>query len=342
MPYEFEQSLLRDRIMSEQTYNNQMIDRYLLGSLDEAETERLDGLSVTNDQFVDALQSAENDLVDAYVQGELIGDELKSFKSFYLASPLRREKVEFAQAFQGWAQANSHSGVHDRSPDEVASKRTRSSWLVPGILGVRRFSWQWGFAMVAMTLLIAAGLLVLQNVRLRRQLAQVRGSSDQQRQREEELKKEVEAQRLTTSQTEQEMTSERSERERLEQELKERKSQLPAEGTVVSLILTPPLRGAGQVPTLSLRPGTERVAAQLQLEAADYSTYQVSLLNPAAHETLWRSGKLKPSVRSASKALSVNFPAGLLKPQTYILQVSAVTASGKLEVMSDYPFKVVK
>jgi hypothetical protein len=326
--------------MSEQTYNSQLIDKYLLGSLEEAETERFDGLSISDDQFAEALQAAEKDLVDAYVQGEINGDELERFKSHYLASPMRREKVEFAQALQGWVRANSVPGVHAQTPDAVAAKSTGSNWLVPGIFGVPRFSWQWGFAIVAMTLLIAAGLLVFQNVHLRRQMAQVQVSSDEQRQREEELKKEIEAQRLTTSQTEQEMARERSERERLEQELKQRKPQLPAGGTVVSLILTPPLRGAGQVSTISIRPGTDQVAAQLQLEAADYSAYQVSLIDPAAHETLWRSGKLK--ARSTGKSLSANFPASLLKPQTYILQVSGVTASGKLEVMSDYPFKVVK
>jgi hypothetical protein len=340
LPYEFEQSFLRDRIMSEQKYNRQMIDRYLLGSLDQAETERLDGLSITDDQFAEALRATEKDLVDAYVQSEINGDELERFKSHYLASAMRRERVEFAQAFQDWVQANSVEGVQTQTPDEVAVKSAGSNWLVPGIFGVPWFSWQWGFAAVAMTLLIAAGLLVFQNIHLRRQIAQVQGSSDQQRQREEELKKEIEAQRLTTSQTEQEMASERSERERLEQELKQRQPQLPAAGTVVSLILSPPLRGAGQISTISLRPGTDQVAAQIQLEPADYSAYQVSLIDPAAHETLWRSGRLK--VRSTGKSLNANFPASLLKPQMYILQVSGVTASGKLEVMSDYPFKVVK
>jgi hypothetical protein len=327
--------------MSEQTYNSQLIDRYLLGSLSEAESERFDGLSITDDQFAAALQAAENDLVDAYIQGEISGDELEKFKCHYLASAMRREKVEFAQAFLGWAQANSDEGVQAK-PDEVAAKSTGSKPLVPHFFGVPRFSWQWGLATVAMMLLIAAGLLVFQNVRLRRQMAQVQASNDEQRQRAEELKKEIEAQRLTTSQTEQEMARERSERERLEQELKQRSPQLPVEGVVVSLILTPPLRGADQVSTLSLKPGTERVSAQLKLEAADYSAYQVSLIDPAAHETLWRSGKLKASARNTGKVLSVNFPASLLEPQPYVLQLSGVTANGKFEVMSDYPFKVVK
>jgi len=169
--------------MSDQTHNSQLIDKYLLDSLDEAETERFDGLSITDDQFAAALDAAENDLVDAYVQGEINGDELERFKSHYLVSPRRREKVEFAQAFLGWTQTNSVAKVHIQTPEEVASNRTRSKGLVPGILGVPHLSWQWGFAAVTLTLLIAAGLLVFQNVRLRRQLAQVQANSDEQRQR---------------------------------------------------------------------------------------------------------------------------------------------------------------
>ncbi|MFN2493080.1 MAG: hypothetical protein ABR501_09385, partial [Pyrinomonadaceae bacterium] len=79
--------------MSKQAYDDQTVTQYLLGSLPEAEAERFDELSFTDDEFADALMAAEKDLVDAYVQGELTGAELEQFKSHYLASPLRREQV---------------------------------------------------------------------------------------------------------------------------------------------------------------------------------------------------------------------------------------------------------
>ena len=41
----------------------------------------------------------EDDLVDAYVSGRLTGELLKTFESFYLASPHRRAKVIFATQF---------------------------------------------------------------------------------------------------------------------------------------------------------------------------------------------------------------------------------------------------
>src|SRR5467141_4149827 len=90
--------------MSEQTFDQQAVAQYLLGALPEAETERLDELSITDAEFAEALQVAEKDLVDAYVQGELNGAALERFRSYYLASPLRREKVQFAQAFKVFAE----------------------------------------------------------------------------------------------------------------------------------------------------------------------------------------------------------------------------------------------
>src|SRR5215471_6935099 len=74
-----------------------MMIEYLLGSLPEKEAERLDELSITDDAFVSRLNDVENDLVDAYVRGELSGEIRERFRSFYLASPKRRAKVRFAE-----------------------------------------------------------------------------------------------------------------------------------------------------------------------------------------------------------------------------------------------------
>src|SRR5215468_8031771 len=77
---------------------DQDVVQYLLGAASEEQTELLDRLSISDDDFACRLKALEDDLVDAYVRGELSGDTLERFRSFYLSSPLRREKVRFAQA----------------------------------------------------------------------------------------------------------------------------------------------------------------------------------------------------------------------------------------------------
>src|SRR5262245_23470327 len=86
--------------MEKQIYSDELIAQYLLGSLSEAETERFDELSFVDDEFVVRLGSVENDLVDTYVRGELSGQKLERFDAYYLASPIRQEKVKTARAFQ--------------------------------------------------------------------------------------------------------------------------------------------------------------------------------------------------------------------------------------------------
>src|SRR3954466_9062484 len=86
--------------MSKLLNDHQKLTQYLLGSLPAAEAERLDELSVTDDEVAESLRSVENDLIDAYVQDELDAEERALFKSHYRASARRRERVSFAQDFQ--------------------------------------------------------------------------------------------------------------------------------------------------------------------------------------------------------------------------------------------------
>ena len=328
---------------SDPTYNHQTITQYLLGALPAAETERLDELGFTDHEFADSLRAAEKDLVDAYVQGELAGDELEQFKTFYLASPLRREKVAFARAFQVFGERESAS-LRAKGSTNVAAKRgwfaALSAFIAP------RPVLQWGLAAAALALLVGGSWFAVDNLRLRQQMSQTAARRDALVQREQDLQKEIEGQRVANSQAERELARVRDERERLEQELKKAQpggtKPSSGEGSIVSLILAPPLRGAGQAPTLSIRPGTNQVAAQLQLEAADYPAYRVALLNPANDQVLWRRGNLKPRTKGERKAIGVSFSAALLKQQNYILRVSGVAAGGGSEILGDYPFKVVK
>ena len=88
-----------------------VLTRYLLGSLPSEESERVDELSFADDEFALRLDAVENDLVDAYARGDLSGDALQQFQNFYLSSPRRREKVDFARALLRFS---------EKSPSAVA------------------------------------------------------------------------------------------------------------------------------------------------------------------------------------------------------------------------------
>jgi hypothetical protein len=72
--------------------------RYLLGSLPDDEAERLDELSITDDEFAARLAAAEADVIDAYVRHELPADERARFEAIYTASPGMRARLELARS----------------------------------------------------------------------------------------------------------------------------------------------------------------------------------------------------------------------------------------------------
>ena len=129
--------------------DDQLLVRYLIGSLPEDETERLDEQSIADDQFAARLSAVENDLVDAYVKGELTGDILDGFKAHYLSSRARRERVTFAGTL-----------LRHQQSDVVAPVNTMRAGRPPAALRVIP---QWAWAAAALIFLGATGYLFVEN-----------------------------------------------------------------------------------------------------------------------------------------------------------------------------------
>jgi hypothetical protein len=144
--------------MSDQRYNEQEIIEYLLGSASETDTERFDGLSVTDRDFAAQLDATENDLVDAYIQGELTGAALERLETHYLASPLRRDKVEFARTFQTFArQQPLQSGGALSSELPTRRGALAEFFFRSGVPHEERSVLPWGLVAAALVLLTFAG-----------------------------------------------------------------------------------------------------------------------------------------------------------------------------------------
>jgi hypothetical protein len=327
--------------MSEPTYNEQIIRRYLIGALSETETEALDELSITDDEFGTALNVAEKELVDSYVKGELSADELENFKAHYLASPLRREKVDFSAALRVFGERSAGPSAAVVPAEGTGAAAEKARWFSGfGLFQISPTGWTWGFAGLALILLIVSGVLVFQNLRLRQQVNQTQARHEELQQRELEIQKQLQDQRTENATTEAELASVREERALVEEQLRSRGARLSSDKTpIASFILTPQLRGAGQIQTLTISPATERIAMRLQLEPNEYSTYSVALIDQSSGKFLWR-GKGRREGTGDQESLSVNFRAALLRTGIYRMQVSGVSSSGASEVVGDYPFRV--
>jgi hypothetical protein len=300
---------------------DQLLVQYLLGSLPAEETERLDELSVTDDDFATRLSVAENDLVDAYVRGELAADTADRFRTAYAATPRRRDKVRFAESLLSYQKREASAAISVHS--EAEQKSTRRRWrffTLPSLMP------QWGLAAMAIILLVATAYLGLANRRLRDQLGRAG------------------AERLSLEQREQQLTRQL-----------EKKSSENAGGSVAAsnlpkpldrlkiaaFMLTPPIRGGGQLLSVSTSSDTDLVVLKMELEVGGFPKYRVELEDAATRQVLWTSEGLEAFSDGDRKAVSFAFPSGLLKRQNYLVQLGGIRANGTSKLISAYPFRFV-
>jgi hypothetical protein len=315
--------------------SEQQLTRYLLGALSEEEAERLDQLSIADEEFALRLNVVENDLVDAYVRGELKGEAQDRFDKHYLRSPKRLEKVEFSRALLRH-QTESPTAVsrrvrteddapHVRSPQEESDARDGWRWLNVPRLGLR-----WGPAAAATVMLLTASFLFYENKGLRQEESETRDQQAALNRRAQELERQLREQRVANS--------------GLAKELESLRTSLPASHALATIVavLAPPTRGVGQIPSISLPTGTDQVLLRLQLEADEFPRYQVTLKDPATNRILWHTtDALRANSEGNVKVVSVSLSAKLFKPQSYILELSGLSAIGEPELVSSYPFRVL-
>ena len=315
-----------------QKFDDQLLVRYLLGALPHEEAERLDELSVVNDEFALRLNAVENDLVDAYVRGELSGETLERFKSSYLASMNRREKVRFAEALLALEGRTAPvtkptaSAIRPSSPrpaEDYSQQPSRRKFLT-----VPRLVPQW--ALAAMVLILLAGsFLLIDNQHLRKQARETEGERIARDQHEQQLLTQLADLRASNAGALKELKDTSQSPTNLDQ-LK-----------TVSLLLQPEMRGAGRVETLHLRRGTDLVVLLLVLESDDFPTYRIVLKDPATNQILWRSTDLKSASAGKNKAVSIGFRASLLKERNYLAELTGIAPSGTSEFISAYPFRAM-
>lgn len=75
--------------------------RYLLGLSSPVEREQIESEYFEDDDAFQQMLTTEDDLIDAYARGELVGDELLSFEKRFASSTCGRARAQFARAFAG-------------------------------------------------------------------------------------------------------------------------------------------------------------------------------------------------------------------------------------------------
>lgn len=86
--------------MSDFSYNSELLTRYLLGQLSEAERDRLEEEYFCNNEVFLALLDAKDQLISNYLNKTLTTEERNQFERHFLALPDRKREVELAASFR--------------------------------------------------------------------------------------------------------------------------------------------------------------------------------------------------------------------------------------------------
>jgi len=300
--------------------------QHLLGLLPEAEQERLDTLSVSDDTVAVRLRDAENDLVDAYVRGELAGEDLDRFMTHYLTGERRRRKVLFAESLLKLEKGR--GGVTPlRAPRRAVAAETPQS------------STRWMAWAAAIVLSAAAGTAALDDLRLRRSLS---GSTAALSSLETRVR--VGTNDLKTQEARSRaLQAEVSRLEGMVTDLKSASGAVanakPLLVRVASFLLSAPNRGVEALPVLTVSRDIEQLSVTLKLDDAEFGRYRVSLKSRAGQAVLWQSPTLTPETGKHGAALRLNVAAKRVKNGAYSFDVVGFDHGREVAVAS-YAFNV--
>jgi hypothetical protein len=274
--------------MRNKTLENDVMARYLLGQLPEAEQEAFEEKLFVDDDCLDQLSVVEMELIDAYVHGRMSAKQQSEFERGFLTSPSRIQKVANAKALM--------RHVIELRPDipVVAAKSSPTFWqTLAGYLSLQSPVMQYGMA-AAVVLLTVGGLwLVYDRVQLRNELHEARQQQSAELDRRlqdqrAQLQRELEQKETALQQTLQSQTASKEDIERLNAEIQAIKQQRESLGPsssqeVIAAVLKPTISSKGvegdDIIDLRLGRATKSLRLRLPLPQPAASSYLGSMQN---------------------------------------------------------------
>jgi hypothetical protein len=290
--------------MRDNNDERELMRSYLLGSLTGARLEEVEIRLLSDASFREELQAVQDELIDSYAFGALSWRERRKFKSRFLITPERAEKLRFARAMKAY--------VGGAGPEESgeSSGRLRRLRLLRQLA---RHKLLFAASVVA-CLLVAAAFLVF-FIKARRDEA-VRASIE----RAERIRAEVglEVERWT----------------------KRPPLDFARSTPVVELRLSPGLtRGAPNTRRIILTGAREIAQIKLELSERRFDSYDAALLTSDEALVFSVSG-LRPENEGGDRVLIIRIPAKSLKAGDYEFRLHGMSTAGDTGDAGSYSFQV--
>lgn len=334
--------------MAEETNNRELLKRYLLGDVSQAELEAIED-SFADDHAFEEYLVVEEDLIDAYLREELGERERRQFESSYLGSSRDRHvRLDIAHAVLESIPLFASSAS---SPPTEVIVGTPTWKEIKGLFFKYRLQYVLGVLVV--------GFLVVWVVNLQREVRRMSAANaalesrrreldDEEtsfRQRQQQLQKDFNEQRITRDRLTQQLQKESAEHDqRTRQLMKELEQASPNRAQAFeALIFAFPhsTKGSASGPPRIIRAGTKWVAIKLILARnMRYTIYRAELESEAG---LIPQDGLRAEMTGQGRAVSLRpiavekFPDGNINITLYGLD-----EGGKYQPVDGYTISIKK
>jgi hypothetical protein len=313
------------------------IYRYLLGDLPEPEGVELEQQFFTDGEKFEQVWEIENRLVDDYVRDRLSSREKRLFEKNYLASPVHRERLAFAQTL---ARAVDSSAEEPKSVSKADAATSRRVSFLDFFKGN---SWRWATAMVLLLLAAVSFWLLNERAGLREQIVLLKNQQTSEQQRAEDLERQMRDEHAESERLAAEVARLQEEAEKAERSAPKVSPQTERP-LVASFFLSPKMlmRSGGEPQPLKVGKEITAVLLQMGVEGPVTRNYQLSL-RTVEGTTVWSRASVKARAQtSSSSTISVNIPASRLVTGDYILTLSAAGPANDLQEINRYFLRIIR
>ena len=301
---------------------------YLLGTLSDEESVRLEEEFFADDKTFEEIEIAEDELIDEYLADGLSRTERDQFQKHLLGNSRISERVEFAKLLrQASKAATQRSSI---KPEPV-------SWW-SSLFAFFSTPQRLGGAFAVLPLVFAAGFLFLDWLWLRAESQRLFAERAELQRQNKSLEGQLETEKR-------QLNDERQSVESLSTRLEEALNNLPDRADTVAL-LTPLFlypggsRSSGGSNDLVLPSKLSMVRLQLALESNDYPHY-TAVVTKVEGPVAFRKTNLKPATKQSISVIDLRFPSTLLTKGDYIVNLDGVRLPGDSQFVATYNFRAV-
>ncbi|HJQ68451.1 MAG TPA: hypothetical protein VKA70_05750 [Blastocatellia bacterium] len=323
--------------------NEATIRRYLLGEAQDEEMEQTEQRLLADRDYFQSFLRLEEELIDEYVRGALDDHDRERFENYFAKAPERRESIEFGKALSRYVsqEAVPTTAGFAFAGQEPSAWRQPSI----GLLQSRSRAVMASLVCIALLLVACAGWLLAERTRLRRQVEQLQSERAEAARSEEELERQIEQQEGYSGGLLQRLNQAQSELDKKDQEIakiRESKAAEQSAAGVISMLLAPELRrGEDEPSVVHLSKSGGRLRLKMGLAEAGYKSY-LAEVRTAEGAVIMRSGKLKAKRSRGETVVEVESAADRFAQGDYMVSLSGATGAGVYEKIATYHFRVVR